>query len=169
MVPGLRARREVAMDIASSVVLVFATGLSAFGSAQGAVEDVRWAPWLGCWEMVRESTREGAAVPGSDETASPQPPAIVPGAAPRVCVTHAEHNAVKLTTTVEGQPTLEETIVADGSQRPIEDNSCRGSRRVEWSTRGTRLYSQADLTCDGEARSVSGLSLIEPGGTWLDI
>jgi hypothetical protein len=155
------------MHTATSVFVAFATAWLAFGPGEAAAEDAQWAPWLGCWEMVRESVREGAAVPGADQTLPPLP--LVQRAAPRVCVTREGLDRVKLTTTIEGQPPLEQTIVADGSQQPIEDNACRGSQRAEWSKRGTRLYSQADLTCEEETRRVSGLSLIEPDGSWLDL
>jgi hypothetical protein len=156
------------MDIATSVFVVFAMSLSA-PAGQGAAEDARWAPWLGCWEMVLDRVREGAPVPGDDLTPAPPPLALVERAAPRVCVTRDGPNTVKMTTTIDGQPPLEQTIVADGRPRPLADNSCRGFQRAEWSTRAGRLYSQAELTCGQEVRSVSSLSLIEPGGTWLDV
>jgi hypothetical protein len=154
------------MKIATSVFACVA-GVLAFATLDAAAEDLRWAPWLGCWEMVRDNVREGAAVPGDAQALPPLP--LVQRAAPRVCVTREGPDTVMLATTMEGQPPLEETIVADGGQHPIEDNACRGSQHAEWSKRGTRLYSQADLTCGQETRSISGLSLIEPTGTWLDI
>jgi hypothetical protein len=154
------------MKIATSVFACIA-GVLAFGTPDAAAEDLRWAPWLGCWEMVHDNVREGAAVPGDDQALPPLP--LVQRAAPRVCVTREGPDTVKVATTIEGQAALEETIVADGSQQAIEDNACRGSQHAGWSKRGTRLYSQADLTCGQETRSVSGLSLLEPGGTWLDI
>jgi hypothetical protein len=155
------------MNIPTAVVVACVTGVLAFGARDAAAEDVRWAPWLGCWEMVRDSVHEGAAVPGGDPTLPPL--RLVQRAAPQVCVTREGVNAVRLTTTIEGQSPLEETIVADGGRQSIEDQACRGSKRAEWSKLGTRLYSQADLTCGEESRGVSGLSLIEPDGTWLDI
>jgi hypothetical protein len=151
----------------ATAVFAFVVGALAFGTPDAAAEDVRWAPWLGCWEMVRDNVREGAAVP-ADAQALP-PLTLVQRAAPRVCVIRADADTVKVATTIEGQSALEETIVADGSEQPIEDAACQGSRHAEWSKRGTRFYSQAGLACGPETRSVSGLSLIEPGGTWLDI
>lgn len=122
-------------------------------AAEARAQDARWEPWLRCWEMVREN------VPSSPRRA-----------APRVCVTRAGHNAVTLTTTIEGQPALEQTIVSDGSETPIRDDSCSGSQRAEWSRTGERLFTRAELACEGQpSRSVSALSLIAPDGTWLDI
>jgi len=119
--------------------------------------------------MVRESEREGAADLPDGRLSSELPPPLVVRPAPRVCVTGKGLNAVTLTTTLEGQPPLEQTIVADDSEQPLDDTSCHGAQRVTWSTRGTRLYSQAELTCGQEVRSVSGLALLDRDGTWVDI
>jgi hypothetical protein len=143
--------------------LIVAGGFITFAPRADAQAD-RWAPWIGCWDMVSENVRSGqAGEPGRRTT----PPAKQ---APQVCVTSTGRNAVTMTTTVEGQQALEQTIVADGSEQTITDTNCRGTQRTEWSRNGLRLFATADLTCTEQpSRRVSGLSLIAADGTWLDI
>ena len=66
-------------------------------------------------------------------------------------------------------PRSSQTIVADGSPQPLNEGGCTGTQRVEWSSDGSRLYSRAELTCAaGAKRTVSGISLLTPDGTWID-
>jgi hypothetical protein len=89
---------------------------------------------------------------------------------PRVCVTRAA-NGVRVETTVRGQAAIDQTIVADSTDRPLTDEDCRGTQRAEWSRDGLRFFSNADVTCkdDPAPRRVSGLSMLAPNGTWLDV
>jgi uncharacterized membrane protein YgcG len=157
------------MHITAFVVIALTAGLPAAASAQGPADDPRWAPWLGCWEMVRENVREGAAALPDGQPPAELPPPLVVRPAPRVCVMGKGLNAVTLTTTLDGQAPLVQTLVADGSEQPLDGPSCQGTQRLDWSARGTRLYSQAELTCGEEVRRVWGLSLIDRDGTWIDI
>ena len=122
-------------------LLVGTPALAAQGDA-----DPRWAPFIGCWDATH--TNGGA----------------------RVCVTRSGDTAASLATTVEGQPVVEQTLIADGSPHAIADGDCRGTQRAEWSHDGQRLFTHAELTCqDGKPRTVSGLSMIAPDGSWLDV
>jgi hypothetical protein len=115
-------------------------------AAPASAQDARWSPWVGCWD----------------------PAASTQGA--HVCVERAGDNAVTLRTTVAGQRVLEQTIVADGVDHPVSDAECRGMQRAEWSADGQRLFAHAELKCTNEQpRTVSGLALLTPDGTWLDI
>jgi hypothetical protein len=65
---------------------------------------------------------------------------------------------------------LTETIVADGTEKPLSEPECRGWQRAEWSTLGARLFARAEITCTGQTpRKVSELSLMISGPTWIDI
>jgi hypothetical protein len=109
-----------------------------------SAQDARWSPWIGCWTPISS--------PGT-----------------RVCVTPSGDTAVTLSTVVEGQPALQQTLIADGADHPVSDAECRGTQRAEWSGDGQRLYANARLSCGAESRTVSGLAMIGPDGTWLDI
>lgn len=129
--------------------------VSSAASAQ-TQPDSRWTPWLGCWQLIMEAGAGGntAAV---DEL-------------PRVCVTPAQGGAM-FTTTVSGRSSVQQTLVADGTNRPVDEAGCRGTQRAEWSANGPRLFARAELTCEGDAgtRRVSGLALLAQDGTWVDI
>ena len=127
-----------------TLVVALLVATSAF-AAQGD-PDPRWAPFVGCWDAAHT------------------------GGGAHVCVTRSGDNAASLATTVEGQPAVEQTLVADGSAHAVADGDCRGTQRAEWSRDGQRLYTHAELTCqDGKPRTVSGLAMIAPDGTWLDV
>ena len=123
--------------------------------------DSRWVPWLGCWQLLDESLRERDSGRVTPQTAT--------GVA--VCVSQADEPAsVRLKTTVSNQPALEQTIVADGADHPVMDADCRGTQRAEWSNTGQRLFARAQLVCKGErARKISGLTMIDGSGTWVDV
>ena len=118
--------------------------------ARAQTIDARWAPWLGCWEMVVDTPRDNA---------------------PQVCVTRTPNGGAQFEVTVSGKSVVEQTVVADGAPHPLLDDECRGEQRAEWSKSGLRLFSSAALACKGdpEPRRVSGLSMIAPNGNWLDI
>src|SRR5688572_5695479 len=111
--------------------------------------DTRWSAWQGCWELVAEDVREEAGV----EQPSDQ-------GAPRICVTPGADGA-RFVTTVPGQPSIEYTIVPNGSDRAVSETDCRGTQRSEWSRDGQRLFGRATLTCtnDRAPRQVSNLAL----------
>ena len=138
-------------------------------SAQAQSADARWEPWLGCWELTVDNTREGAPAAGrlaSDPVSAQRPN----GAMPRVCVTRAA-NGVRVETTVRGQATIDQTIVADATDRSLTLEDCQGTQRAEWSRDGLRFFSTATFNCkdDPAPRHVSGLSMLASNGTWLDI
>ncbi|MGH9346934.1 MAG: hypothetical protein ACRD26_06660 [Vicinamibacterales bacterium] len=125
--------------------------------------DPRWTAWLGCWQQLEESVRDEGVEPGRRDN--------VPIKGVVVCVTPADIlAAVTLSTIVEKQAALRETIVADGSNRLIDEPGCTGSQRARWSANGRRLFAHAELSCaDGTTRAVSGLTTMAPGPVWLDI
>ena len=133
-------------------------------TAQAEGSDPRWLPWLGCWQLIAEGVRDGDAEPQSTRGH------VVPGDM-RVCVVPADGaTAVRMSTLSGSQMLLEETVIADGTDRPVNDANCRGSKRAEWSRDGQRLFTQAELACQSQpVRQLSGISLLAPGGMWLDI
>ena len=125
--------------------------------------DPRWNAWLGCWQLVEERVRD-------EWDAEPAEPELVPARGAVVCVTPGEQsNAVRLTTRVESQSTLADTIVADGASRPVREPGCEGTQRTEWSSNGRRLLATAELTCGTARRRVSGLAMIDAARLWTDV
>jgi uncharacterized membrane protein YgcG len=127
-----------------------------------------WEPFLGCWELTFENLSEGAAAARAANRPLASRPKNEGG--PRVCVTRTTEGA-RFETTVDGQPAIDQTVVADAANHPIDDAECRGTQRAEFSSDGLRLFSRAELTCEGDPvpRRVSGISLLAPNGTWVDI
>lgn len=125
--------------------------------------DPRWNAWLGCWQLVEERVR-------AEWDPEPSEPEFVPAKGAVVCVTPADQpNAVRLTTRVESQSTLEDTIVADGASYPLREPGCEGTQRTEWSSNGLRLFGRAELTCGAVHRRVSGMAMIDAARLWTDV
>jgi hypothetical protein len=132
--------------------------------AQADGSDSRWLPWLGCWQLIADGVRDGDADPGSIRGN------VVPDDM-RVCVVPVSGpTGVRMSTLSGTQMLLEETIVADGTERPVNEANCRGGKRAEWSQDGQRLFTHAELACESQpVRQLSGISLMAPGGMWVDI
>ena len=90
-----------------------------------------------------------------------------------VCVTPAAPPAaatdVVVTTLVDGEQVLVETLSADGVEHPVDQSECRGRRRIAWSDDGARLFTRAELTCSArdDARRLSAVGLMADDRTWL--
>ena len=155
-----------------ALTLAMTIGSATMATAQqdppgsGASLDSRWAPWLGCWQLLDESVQDPALLAealGALGRTRERAGAIV-------CVTPGDDKGVTMTTLVNDRPVLTETIVADGSNRRLEEPECRGWHRAEWSQLGARLFAQAELACASQApRTVSGLSLMMAGPLWIDV
>jgi hypothetical protein len=132
--------------------------------------DPRWSPWLGCWQMLDERVRD-ANPSGADAVALARQRGLGSSANITVCVAPtAQPAGVTLNTRASGEPALEQTIVADGAEHPVNEAGCTGSQQAEWSADGRRLFARAELRCANQpVRTISGLTMITPGGTWLDV
>jgi uncharacterized membrane protein YgcG len=126
--------------------------------------DPRWTAWLGCWQQLEETVKNENLVEAGRHGAVPTKGVVV-------CVTPADGAAaVTFKTIIEKQAALEDTIVADGSDRAIDQAGCQGSQRARWSENGRRLFTRAELSCaDGTKREISGLATMAPGPVWVDI
>jgi hypothetical protein len=153
----------------TAIVAVLLLGSGAPAAAQQAqaepaAVDARWTAWLGCWQQLEETTRDSNLVePGTRDA--------VPTTGVVVCVTPAANPAgVVLSTIVEKQAAFEETVIADGSTRAIEEPGCTGSQTAQWAKSGRRVFARAKLSCaDGTTRTISGITTMAPGPVWVDI
>jgi uncharacterized membrane protein YgcG len=152
-----------------TLIVGFALVLSAAPAFAQSNSDERWTPWLGCWDLVLENAREGT--PSIDNTRELPRTKSSDAVRPRVCVERAPTGGATFRTTIGNQSAITQTLVADGSDRPITDSDCVGTQRAEWSRNGLRLFVRAEMTCKGEqaARRVSGFAMLGPNGTWTDI
>ena len=124
----------------TSVLTIALVLLAAAARAQDTtLGDARWAPWLGCWQLVQDDR-------GSIAAAVATPDDVV------VCVLPASGNrGVSMTTYVGGQSVLQQTVVADGARHPVSEPECNGSQASEWSLSGQQLLTRADITCTGHS------------------
>jgi hypothetical protein len=162
MRPSVFARAGYAV-----VIVTFGAAIASAQTApsQPTTVDPRWAPWLGCWQIVDESVHDAPTL--ADALVSLGRTRANAGAL--VCVTPAT-GGVTMTTFVNDEPVLTETVVADGTQRPLSESDCRGWQRGVWSTLGARLFADAEISCGDQApRRVSGLSMMMLGPLWIDV
>jgi len=131
-----------------------AVALVSLSAATGAAQQdagSRWQGWLGCWT--------GAA-----------PDALMPSAAPLVCITPTSNaDVVHVATVQDGKVLATKTIDASGKDQPIDAKDCTGTQRAEWSADARRVYLRAVATCAGTTRTTSGILAMSPTGEWLDV
>jgi hypothetical protein len=153
-----------------TLILGFALTLFALPAAAQTAGDSRWAPWVGCWELVTEDARDVSPASNTLADELPAQPSQA-GTRPRTCVTASADGSASFQTSVGGQSTANQPVVPDGVDRAVTDAECGGTQRAEWSKDGLRLFARAELTCKGDQgpRRVSGIALLASNGTWVDI
>ncbi len=157
---------------AAGVLVVLAIGAAASpGAAQplrgepaaSPAVDQRWLPWFGCWQLVEEAGALPEAAGDFSAFANSVMVCVTPAAPP------APTTDVLVTTLADGEQVLVETLSADGVEHPLDQNECRGRRRLSWSADGARLFTRADLACSvgDDARKLSAVGLMADSRTWL--
>jgi hypothetical protein len=116
---------------------------SAAVAAQDAAPDNRWLPWTGCWQATDAE-------------------------AGLLCVQQADGGVEFLAVGDEGVIS-DETIVADGQTRAIEDETCDGTTTAEFSPDGERVYLREAIDCDGTREVSTGLIAMVSPSEWVDI
>ena len=159
-----------ALIVAAALTIAAAPAAAQTAGPRPSTPEGRWEPFLGCWDLTVDAVRNQAPATGQlvERPLQSRPRGDT---GPRVCVTRTPDGGARFETTVRGQAGIEHTLVADGTDRPLDDAECRGTQRAEFSRDGLRLFSHAELTCEGDPgpRRVSGISLLAVNGTWLDI
>jgi hypothetical protein len=125
--------------------------LSAATSAAQQTSGSRWQGWLGCWTPAA-------------------PDALMPSAAPLVCITPTSNaDVVNVATVQDGKVLATKGIDASGTTKAIEAKDCSGTQRAEWSADGRRVYLTAVANCAGTTRTTSGILGMAQSGDWLDV
>lgn len=135
-----------------AAVLLLAGAAVQPAAAQATDVDPRWQAFLGCWAPV---TQDGS---------QPVPEHVV-------CFRPAEDGAVAAVSVADGEVRTEELIRADGSARPVQEESCTGTETASWSEDGSRLYLRSTLQCGDNVlgRESAGLLALAGGGTFVDV
>ena len=116
-------------------------------AATGHAVDVRWYPWIGCWQRTTD---------------------VGPGLL--TCIVPAEGaSAVDLLTVANGTVESRDHLVVDARPHPIDKDGCSGSQTASWAKSGARVYVGSAYTCGAglHGRS-SSLYAILPTGEWID-
>lgn len=123
----------------AGVMLAIGAGV---GSAQDA-PDNRWLPWTGCW-LAEE---QGGNL---------------------LCVQQAGGGVEFLSVGDDGVIS-QESIIADGQPRTIDDEDCEGTTTARFSDDGERIYLREEVDCAGRRQVSTGLIAMISPGTWVDI
>lgn len=161
--------RTVSTRVALGLLLAGLTAAAAAAQTAAQPPDLRWTDWMGCWDLIADGSvaRLPPAEAAKDGVAEPTRPGSNRSAL--VCVSPSQGGAL-LRTFVGGQVVLSQTIVADDAERPVDDGGCKGTQRARWSSDGRRLFTRANVACDGQPeRTVTGLTLMAPNGEWVDV
>lgn len=121
-------------------------------AARGAAaqtQDLRWTPWIGCWQTV-----EGAETPVSDDLLCVRP---APG-------------GVEMIEVIEGQRRSTRTLIADGQPRDVTADGCSGWWSLEFALDGSRLFTRAEQACESSPLSSStGVIAMVAPREWIDV
>ena len=153
--------------LATFVVLLATMPVAAQSTTAAPAGTSRWAPWMGCWQVSEESIEDASQLlaqfsGAAAATATPR------GA--RVCVTAPADGGAMITTLVNDTPVRTETVIADGTQRQVTEDGCRGWQKAEWAGVGAHLFAHAEISCgDQPLRTVSGMATMVAGPLWIDI
>ena len=131
------------------MLLSFVFGAAALAAPlSGQAVDVRWQPFLGCWEP----TGQGAE-------------------ADLVCIQAAEETGVVEIVTLSGAEVISrELIRVDGRRHPVSRETCTGWEEGFFSSDDERIYLRASVSCEGGAvRETSGVLAMASPTEWLDI
>lgn len=122
--------------------------------ASAQTSDTRWLAWVGCWEGAGVAQAEGES------------PLIV-------CFqpTEGEGDAVESLTYDDGDLLGSEILRADGVPVTIAEGGCEGTRTMNRSSDGLRIFSETELTCgDGVVRSTRGVfTFLAGGAAWSEV
>jgi hypothetical protein len=115
-----------------------------------AAEDLRWLPWIGCWEPTDELATEGSEL--------------------LVCIT-PDRDGVQIETLVDGESMGSEFLAGDGSRQDASEGGCEGTRQARFADDGRRLFVLSDLECGLDARrSTRGVfAMGSDGFEWIEI
>ena len=124
------------------------------------LNDARWLPWMGCWQLWEEQVDRSANGDGAEF-----PDRTV------VCLTPTDDgSAARLTARADSEVLVDRTLAADGVRHAIPEGDCSGWERREWSDDGRRLFTRGEIRCGtDEPRRMSGISLLSNRSTWVDI
>lgn len=129
------------------VLIPIAAALVAIPVQTSAAPADDWSAWYGCWRAI-----DSAA-----------------GATPLVCVLPGQDAmSVRIATIEDGQIADEMVVRADGVARPIEDGGCEGSERAFFSEDGRRIFTRAELACNGLGRVSTGVLAMLSEAEWVD-
>jgi hypothetical protein len=113
-----------------------------------AQTDVRWTPFVGCWQPAAGSSGDGL-----------------------LCFRLADDDiGVEMITVAEGEIVMTELFRADGREQPIEREGCVGSERAEFSSDSRRIYTRSEYTCAADvAREATGIMSVVSPRQWIDV
>lgn len=116
------------------------------GALPAAAQEGSWAAWQGCWRATGEDAPQEVVC-------------IAPG---------ADAQSVRVVTVADGAIAGETLLRADGVARAVEESGCTGTESASFSADGRRVYTRAEMNCDGVHRTSTGILAMLTGAEWLD-
>ncbi len=118
--------------------------------------DTRLRPWTGSWHLITNKVNSSKGNIDDEFLLT-----ITPG---------KTENSLMMKGYKGEEPVVEEEIIVDGKVHSLADKECEGWYRYTWSDNGTRMLFNSESTCPGDPpRIISGMSLFDEKGNWLDI
>jgi len=144
-----------------ALLFAVAVGVEARASDQADIKtkgdlDARWQPWIGSWRLISNTVNTSEGAVKEEYTL-----VISSGEDGKSITMKGYKNETFLS---------EEKVTADGRRHELTDDKCTGWYSYSWSQTGKRLLPNSETNCKGSpARTISGMSIIDDAGEWLDI
>ncbi|MEX1182824.1 MAG: hypothetical protein WEF86_06285 [Gemmatimonadota bacterium] len=137
------------MLFTTAAVLTGAAPLAAGPAVSGDPQPAAgWTAWHGCWEPVGAGAPEGRLI------------CVLPG---------QDAQSVRIATVQDGAISEETLLHADGVARPVEEGGCIGTESAFFSADGRRVFTRADLQCEGVRRVSTGVLAMVSEVEWVDV
>jgi hypothetical protein len=118
--------------------------------------DTRLLPWIGSWRLVANKVNSSES-----ELVQEFLLTISPG---------SSEKSITMKGYRDETPLAEEVVIVDGLRHQLTDDRCTGWYQYSWSENGKRLLFNSESTCPGNPlRIISGMSIFDGNGCWLDI
>ncbi len=122
----------------------------------GSQVDPSLVPWLGVWSIVEDESAVPASGPNSTPTVEIR--------------STAEGKGLEISRKAMQQPEVKETLIPDGTKRPVQSDSCSGWQTSRLIPSTGTIVTSSEMDCkDAGSFTTSGMRMIVAGNQMLDI
>ena len=125
---GRSCGRILCAALVSSSIVFLCAGLP---MAQTESGDSPLLPYIGVWTITASRSATGTPVPNSTVEIRPT----------------SDRKGLEISRKTTGQPDISETVIPDGTKRPMNPQNCSGWRSAQWVSEAGMILESSEVTC----------------------